>query len=73
LAVREGDVDHPPAIASFMALGVAELVALARFKGDVDWGRPSAWIYIAFLTIMLITRVLATGLIVRARRATVRA
>jgi hypothetical protein len=70
LAVREGDVDHPPAIASFLALGGAELVALARFNADIDWGRPSAWIYIAFLTIMVITGLLATGLIVRARRST---
>jgi hypothetical protein len=69
-AVREGDVDRPPAIAAFLVLGVVELVALARFRGDVDWGRPSAWLYLGFLIVMVITGVFATSLIVRARRST---
>lgn len=68
-AVREGDVDRPPAIAALLSLGVAELVALARFHGDVDWGRPNAWIYLGFLVLVALTGLLAFGLIVRARRS----
>ena len=70
-AVREGDLDIPPAIASFVSLAAVEIVALARFRHDVDWGRPNAWIYLGFLIVMVLTGLLATVLIVRARRSAV--
>jgi hypothetical protein len=67
-AVWEGDVDRPPAIAALLSLGVAELVAVGRFHGDVDWSRASAWIYVGFLVLVVISGLLAAALIVRGRR-----
>jgi hypothetical protein len=32
-----------------VALGGLELVALARYPGSVDWGRPGAWVYVLAL------------------------
>lgn len=43
-----------PATASYIALGSLELVALARFPGDVAWDSPQAWVYVWFLLSALV-------------------
>lgn len=60
LALAAGHVawehDHRrvrPASASYLALAALELVALARYSGEVRWGEPGAWIYLLFLLVML--------------------
>jgi hypothetical protein len=35
------------------AFAVLELVALARYPGDMNWGAPGAWIYLLFLLSLL--------------------
>ena len=45
------------ALAAYVALGVLEFVALARYPHapGLDWGAPKAWVYMAFLaTVVLI-------------------
>lgn len=34
---------------SYLALGVLQLIALARYPGNVDWSRLVAWFYVAFV------------------------
>ena len=48
-----------------MAFGALQLIALARYAGQVEWNRPAAGLYVAFLA-----SVLAVGVVglVRARR-----
>ena len=38
-----------PAVAAYAALGVFQLVAVARYAGDLDWASAGVWAYIAFL------------------------
>jgi hypothetical protein len=33
---------------AYTVLGALELVALARFSGEVDWANPVAWLFVAF-------------------------
>ncbi len=42
------------AIIAYALLGLLELVALARFRGDIDWNRPAAWLFVAFFAGTLI-------------------
>jgi hypothetical protein len=49
-----------PAAATFVALGVMQLLALARFAGDVRWEEPAAWAYV-----LLLCALTATGLYAR--------
>jgi multisubunit Na+/H+ antiporter MnhC subunit len=35
-----------PLFASYAAMGVLQLVALARYPDEVRWGSPSAWVYV---------------------------
>jgi hypothetical protein len=37
----------------FLTLGVFNLIAVARYAGDVAWGRAGAWVFLAFLGIAL--------------------
>ncbi len=53
--LREKDLMRVrPAIASYIAFGALELVALARYSGDIDWTRPSATIYVAYMASVLL-------------------
>jgi hypothetical protein len=36
-----------PAAGAFLAFGVLQAIALARHGDDIDWGRASAWVYLA--------------------------
>ncbi len=38
-----------PATAAYIALGVLQLIALARYGSTVRWGSVVAWVYVAFL------------------------
>lgn len=42
-----------PASTSQLVLGVLQLVALARYGGEVRWGEPAAWIYVLVIMVML--------------------
>ena len=47
LAVVEDDaVRLRPAATTYAVLGLLQLLALARFRDDVDWGATSAWVYV---------------------------
>jgi hypothetical protein len=49
-SVWEDDVRRlRPAAAAFLAFGVLQAIALARHGDDIDWGRASAWIYLAYV------------------------
>lgn len=52
----ENSVDRTrtPAITS-VVFAVLQLVALARYPTDVEWGTPQAWVYVVFLGSMLLT------------------
>ena len=57
-AVAENDWERVSvAIHSYVLLGVLEFVALIRFPNTLDWGRPAAWLYIFFLTTILLVGV----------------
>jgi hypothetical protein len=58
-----------PTIAGNAGLTVFHAIALARFTVDVDWGRPAAWAYVAFLATMAVTSTYAVAALVRTRRA----
>jgi hypothetical protein len=45
--------------AAYAVLGVGQLIALARYGDEVDFGDPSSWIYLGFL----VTVVLGGGLL----------
>lgn len=54
-AVREDDPTRVgAAMVSYVVLALLQLIALARYPGDVAWARPKAWIYVAVLLSMLI-------------------
>lgn len=38
-----------PLTSSHALLAVMQLLALLRFGGEIDWGTPAGWIYVAFL------------------------
>jgi hypothetical protein len=57
-AIRENDWDRFRSTAvSCTVLGVLQLLALARYPGEVAWGGASAWVYLLF-----VLSVLAVGL-----------
>jgi hypothetical protein len=57
-AIWENDWERVQVAAiSFAVFGAFELVALARYPGDVDWGRPRAWIYTLFIASTLVVGV----------------
>lgn len=41
------------ASAAYTVLAALQLVALARYGGEVRWGGPAAWLYLGFLAAML--------------------
>jgi len=49
-AVRENDFARiRPVGGGSTFLAILQLVALARFPGEIDWSNPGAWLYLAFL------------------------
>ncbi len=54
------------ALPAYAAFGLLQLVALARYANEVAWGRPSAWLYTAFMASIV---VVAGGAWVAGRRA----
>jgi hypothetical protein len=54
LTVREDDFVRTRAVmVSSAALATLQFVALARFRGDVDWGAACASVYVAFFATLL--------------------
>ena len=54
LAYRENDFARVrPVGAGYAFFAVLEFVALARYLGEVSWGNPAAWVYLAFLIVLL--------------------
>lgn len=41
-------------IIAFALLGVLQFIALARYAGQMDWSRPGAWLYLCFITSVLL-------------------
>ena len=39
-----------PGLIAYVALGTMQLIALARYGGDVRWGEPQSWIYVVVVT-----------------------
>ena len=53
-ANRENDVSRiQPLAGGYTAFAVLELVAIARYSGNVNWTAPSSWVYLAFLLSVL--------------------
>jgi hypothetical protein len=58
--LRENDVVRArPAFWAYVALGILQLVSLARFPDDVEWDSPSAWVYVVAVASMLLTGAMA--------------
>lgn len=55
-----------PAVATLGFLGLAQLLTVARFRDDVSWEEPGAWIYVAALGIALVAGGLGWALLRRA-------
>ncbi len=55
-----------PALA-FTALGPVQLIAVARFSGQVDWGNLQIWAHVAFLAGVFALGVIGTAMALRAR------
>lgn len=53
LAIREGDLArlHVPGLA-YLVFGGLSLVALLRFRVEVDWSRASAWVLVLWLLVL---------------------
>jgi hypothetical protein len=50
LAVHERDLGRLRAAAiTYVAFGLLQTGAIIRHRGDVDWDRASAWLYVAVL------------------------
>ncbi len=53
-AVREGDLARiRPVGGGLTVFGLVELVALARYPGEMAWNSPAAWLYLGFLASLL--------------------
>ena len=47
-AIAERDLIRiRPGLVAYATFGTVELVAIARYAGDVEWSRPQAWVYVA--------------------------
>src|SRR5205807_1197434 len=42
-----------PLAGGYTAFALLELVAIARYSGNVNWSAPAAWVYLAFLLSVL--------------------
>lgn len=53
-ASRENDfLRIRPLAGGYIAFAVLQFAAIARYSGDVKWGDPAAWVYLAFLASVL--------------------
>lgn len=53
-ACREDDLSRiQPLAGGYTAFGVLQLVALARYAGNVNWSAATAWVYLAFVLSVL--------------------
>jgi len=53
-ANRENDISRiQPLAGGYTAFAVLELIAIARYSGNVNWSAPAAWVYLAFLLSIL--------------------
>ncbi len=53
-AVREGDLARIRPVGGGLTLfGLIELIALARYPGEMAWSAPGAWLYLLFLASLL--------------------
>lgn len=57
------------ATVAYVVLGTLQLVALARYGDQVEWGRPVAWVYVVLLASMLLLGVYGWVAGFRAERA----
>jgi hypothetical protein len=56
LAAVAGDLRRlRTAAIAYAVFGVLALVALARFPGTLDWGRPAAWVFVALTVAVALT------------------
>ncbi len=68
-SIAEGDLLRiRPGLFAYAVLGALQLVALARYFGDVDWSRPQAWVYLAVVASVAVVG----GMGVTATRSAVR-
>ena len=68
-AMLERDLERlRPAAVAYALFGGFELIALARYGGDVAWGRPASWLYLAFLTSVF--GIATAGWVLRGRHVT---
>ena len=42
-----------PMMIGYIATGVLQFIALARYPGDVTWSDPRLWVYLIFLAVMM--------------------
>lgn len=62
----ENDLDRiRVGLVTYVAMGVLQLAALARYPGALQWGRPVSWIYLLFVLSVLGMGV--SGLLLKAR------
>ena len=55
-------------VAGLLTFGVLQLLALIRFAGSVEWGRPATWLYVLFLLSVIGTNLV--GVLLRPRTNT---
>jgi hypothetical protein len=66
VAVGENDLGRVRGLMAGLAVfGGLQLVALARFAGSVDWGKPVAWLYALFLLSVMVVN--GAGMLARRR------
>ena len=57
-SVREDDWARiRPATAAYAGLGIMQIIALARYGSDVEWGSARAWVYVIVVAAVLVTGV----------------
>ena len=57
-----------PGIVAYAVMAALQLVSVARYRDDIQWGKPSAWYYLAFVVCMLAVGVLGLLALRRARK-----
>jgi hypothetical protein len=57
-----------PATVSYLVFGILQGVALLRYSGSVQWGEVGAWVYVAFLVVMVVTGAVALVIGLRVER-----
>jgi hypothetical protein len=51
----ENDFDRiKPGMISYLALGLLQLIALARYPSDIDWTNAVTWIYVVFVVSIIL-------------------